>query len=252
MGIIRTFINLNFAACKIFDRLALPRYMRIDGNADFAKDMVPSYLRRGLKIYDIGGGRHPFCTVAKKDELNLKIVGLDISRSELDNAPIGAYDETICADIGHVSPTRDGDLVICQAVLEHVLDTESAFLSMSELLKPGGTALIFVPCRNAIFARINIVLPEKLKKDILFSIFPSSREGQGFRSYYNKCTPSDFFRMAKKYDFEIIEERFYFTSGYFSFLFPLYFVWRIWLVIFKIFFGKQASETFSVALRKMK
>ena len=250
MNLLRTFMDVNIRLSKWFDRQFLPSTFLVDGNKDFIHELAPAYLRQGMKIYDVGGGKQPFVGGAKKQQLGLTVVGIDICQSELALAPVGGYDETICCDIAKVEGLSDGDLVICQAVLEHVKDTEGAIRSIASLLKPGGKALIFVPSRNAIFAQLNILLPENIKRKILFSIYPSTSAAQGFPSFYHKCTPDDFVEMASKNGLVAEESRYYFISSYFSFLFPIYLLWRIWILLFKAFFGHQAAETFSLVLVK--
>lgn len=250
MSLLRAFINLNIGLSRWFDRKFLPPLFLKDGNQNFINEMAPSYLRQGMKIYDVGGGKQPFVDVSKKDDLCLTVVGLDISQSELDRAPVGAYDETICADIANVQGRADGDLVLCQAVLEHVKDTEGAMRSIASLLKPGGKALIFVPSRNAVFARLNVLLPENIKRKILYGVYPKARAAQGFPSFYHRCTPNDFIAMANHNGLAEVESHYYYISSYFSFLFPVYLVWRIWVVLFKSVAGHQAAETFSMVLVK--
>lgn len=250
MSFFRAFMNANMGLSKWFDRHFLPSSFLKDGNKDFIFEMAPSYVHSGMKIYDVGGGKQPFVGLERKVALGLHVVGIDISQSELDRAPAGAYDEALCADIADVQGHGDGDLVICQAVLEHVRDTEGAMRSIASLLKPGGKALIFVPSRNAVFARLNIFLPEGIKRKILYNVYPSARAAQGFPSFYHKCTPDDFITMAKQNGLSESESRYYYISSYFSFLFPVYLIWRVWVVLFKAVAGHQAAETFSMVLVK--
>lgn len=142
--------------------------------------------------------------------------------------------------------------MLCQALLEHVKDVEKAFEAISSILKPGGCAVLFVPSKNSLYARLNIVLPQKIKKLFLYSIYPTTFRNQGFPAYYNKCTPSEFLDLSKQYNLLITEERYYYSSSYFSFFFPLYLVWRIWIVLFMLLRKEQAAETFSMVLRKDK
>lgn len=232
-----------------FDEL-LPASYRIDGNRDFLDSMVPAYLEENLHIADVGGGKNPYLSPDRKKQLAATVVGLDIDQSELDRAPGGAYDEAICTDITAYRGRGDVDLVICQAVLEHVADVEAAFTAIASLLRPGGTALLFVPSRNAVFARLNNALPQRFKKWLLHSIYPETRRNQGFPSYYHRCTPADFKQLAAANDLELIEARYYYISSYFSFFFPLYFLWRLWILLFRAVRGDQAAETFSMAFRK--
>ena len=246
----RLFIDINQNLSRLFDRLFFIEKFRISGEADFTKNIVPKYFTKGQHIYDVGGGKCPFLNIKDKKRLKVTVIGIDISQEELDKAPKGAYDATIQNAIENVIGNHDGDLVICKAVLEHVLDSEKALLSIYSLLKPGGIALIFVPSENALFARMNRILPDSFRRKILFTIYPDKLMSSGFPAYYKNCTPKQFSKMALACGFSIIEERCYYWSSYFSFLLPLYILWRIWLILFYALAGKEAAEGFAVALKK--
>lgn len=211
---------------------------------------MPARLQPGQTVYDIGGGKRPCIPAGKKAQLNLHVTGLDIDAGELAKAPRGAYDDVICADISSFSGAGEADVVICQALLEHVRDVEAAFVSIGSCLKAGGRALVFVPSRNAVFARLNAALPENIKRAVLHAIFPKTKGSQGFPSYYDKCTPRDFVRMASDNSLSVEEARYFYKSSYFSFFFPFYFVWRLWIVLFRAMRKEQAAETFSMVLVK--
>ncbi len=244
------FLRSQRALSRAFDRL-LPSSYRKDGNRDYIVSFVPGYLHENMTVYEIGGGKSPLTDAGRKRAMGLTVVGIDIDQQELDQAPAGTYDKAICADICSYQGNEDADLVICQAVLEHVQNVESAFQCLSNVLKPGGTALLFTPSRNALFAILNRMLPERLKKALLFGVAPETRQKQGFRAYYDRCTPKDFRRLAKANGFAIEEERFYWISSYFSWFFPIYVLWRVWILLAKLVIGNQAAETFSMALRKL-
>lgn len=247
--ILRNLIKSQQLLSRAFDRILDDKY-RLDGNRDFVNSFAPLYLKPNLRIYDIGGGKNPYIDLKLKSTLRLSVVGLDIDQGELDRAPKGAYDELICCDITKYEGKQDADLIICQAVLEHVENVDEAFAALSSILRPGGKAIIFVPSKNAAFARLNLLLPQRMKKKILYTIFPQTQSNQGFRSYYDRCTPRDFDRLSEAYGFEIEEKRVYFVSSYLSFLFPAYLMWRLWILLFHLLAGDQSAETFSVALRK--
>jgi len=248
-SVIKKFIQANINLSYSFD-LILPKKYRIDGNRYFIDKFAPFYLQNSLTVYDIGGGKNPYISQETKHKLKLKIIGLDIDQDELNRAPVDAYDKTICADITEFRGQSDADLIICQALLEHVKNVDHAFAAIASILKPGGFALIFVPSRNALYARINLLLPQSLKKKILHTIYPKTRESQGFPSYYDQCTPRDFRRLAKKHNLNVEKESFHYISSYFSFFFPLYLLWRLWILGFHAVAGEQAAETFCMALKK--
>ena len=66
------------------------------------------------------------------------------------HAPEGCYDRVIVADICRYRGTTEADLVICRAVLEHVVDADQALAGLASIAKPGGYLLLFIPSRNAI------------------------------------------------------------------------------------------------------
>ncbi len=249
MSIIRQFINFNSQLCKRFDSL-LPESYRIDGNADFQRRFGPAFLQPGSRLVDVGGGKAPLVNPSTKAQLHLRVTGLDVSQEELDGAPEGAYDSVICADITTYRGQQDADILVCQAVLEHVQDVEQAFAAFTSIVKPQGLVLLWVPSRHAAFARLNMLLPENLKRKILFFIFPHMEAEQGFKVYYDRCTPRHFQQISQKHGFTVESQRLYYSNKYFYFFLPLHVLWRVWLLAFRAVGKQQAAETFSMALRK--
>lgn len=247
---IRKFIDWNIRASRAFDQL-LPAVYRVDGNSDFKKSFAPRWLKPNMRVVDIGGGKNPFISTDRKKSLAIHVTGVDISAQELERAPADAYDKTICGDISKSTGGGDADLCICQAVLEHVQDVEAAFVSIASFLKPGGVALIFVPSRNAVFARLNLLFPERLKRYLLFTIYPQTRRDQGFPSYYDRCTPAEFRAMAEHAGLEVKEAKYYYVSSYFTFFAPMHVLWRAWILLFRGAANEQAAETFCMALKRV-
>lgn len=250
ISVFRALVNSQVWLSRKFDGL-LPADYRVDGNRDFLDSLVPKYLQQELTIYDIGGGKNPYLSSHEKRKLNAHVVGLDVDPVQLSQAPAGAYDNVICTDIANYRGEQQADIVICQSLLEHVRDVEAAFAAIASILKPGGLALLFVPSRNAVFARLNILLPQEFKKKLLHTIFPKTKGDQGFPSFYDKCTPDDFKRLANDNAFSLVEARYFFKSSYFSFFFPAWVLWRLWVILFRALKSDQAAETFSMVLRKL-
>ena len=166
-------------------------------------------------------------------------------------APCGAYDATIRADITAYRGREDADVVICQALLEHVTDTKSAFAGLASILKKGGVALLFTPSKTSLYARVNLFMPEKLKRNLLRLLYPELADKTGFPCRYHRCTLSEFEEMALGQGFAVVQKRAYYHSEYFSFFAPLHVLWRLWLWVFYLLSRERAAETFSLALRKM-
>jgi SAM-dependent methyltransferase len=232
-----------------FDRL-LPAEFQVDGNQHFLNQLVPLYLHHGALIYDVGGGRNPAIARQFKDELGLRIIGLDIDGGELAAAPSASYDETIRADIARYRGQGEADLVICQSLLEHLQDPDPALAAISSILRPGGRSLVFVPCRNAVYARLNLILPERIKRRILYGIFPEMREDHGFPAYYKRCTPANLVALGESHGLFLESSQLYFLSNYFRFCLPLHALWRAWLLMFRWMAGAEAAETFTMVFRK--
>jgi 2-polyprenyl-6-hydroxyphenyl methylase/3-demethylubiquinone-9 3-methyltransferase len=247
--LLQMFVATQQRWCRIFDT-ALNGRFAVDGASHFGRVFVPAQVRPNMTVYDVGGGKHPFFGNETKAQLRLKVYGIDITEQELKEAPVGAYDGVICRDICSYAGDGTADLVVCQAVLEHVNDTDAAVHSFASLLKPGAAALVFVPCRNAIFARLNTILPEKLKRTILFTLFPTTQRAHGFPAHYDRCAPRDFIAMARVNNLQVEAIESYYMSAYFSFFLPAHIMWRIWQGLSLSVVGDQACESFSVVLRK--
>jgi len=232
-----------------FDYL-LPHSFRVDGSKDFKRRIVPSHLRPHLVVYDVGGGARPCIDLETKRRLKLTIVGMDVDDQEFVKAPIGVYDKTIVSDIAACELEGIADLVICKSTLEHVSNTEAALNAMGRILKSGGTLLVFVPSRNALYARLNSVLPENVKNGLLSTFFPDKAGHLGFPAKYDRCTPRDFRKFLSNQGLEIERLNTYYSSSYFSVVFPLYVLWRLWIVTYRALAKEQAAETFTIIARK--
>jgi SAM-dependent methyltransferase len=253
MGILKSFLNANFKASMAFDRLmGLDESWTTYGTADFHKRLIPAHLTNSLHVYDIGGGKSPHIFADVKAAYNLTVTGVDIEGSLLARAPAGIYDHTLVADITRQGGAGDADLVISRAVLEHVTDTESAIRNISSFLKPGGKAILFAPCRNALFARLNLLLPEGLKVRLINYLYSDMglADVMGFKAYYDRCTPDIFDRYMRENNLTIIERRTYWMSNYLAFCLPLHVLWRGYQGILRAFYCENACEGFSYVVVK--
>jgi 2-polyprenyl-6-hydroxyphenyl methylase/3-demethylubiquinone-9 3-methyltransferase len=251
-SVFRKFLRWNRRASCWFDRVMMPTYFQVHGQTAFQNEVAAPYvIKKDLVIYDVGGGSRPYITLNHKNKYDQTLVGLDIDAAELDAAPQGLYDEKIAVDLTQYQGKANADVIICQAALEHVHDNAKSFAAMTSILKPGGYLCIFTPSRHAIFARLNMMLPQELKKKILFKLFPHKAKGHdGFKAYYDQCTPDDFQKLAAQNGFEVVEIRAFYKSTYFEICFPIYVIWRLWQLLFKAIAGDNAAETFTMVLKK--
>jgi SAM-dependent methyltransferase len=241
----RTLIDWNERAVRLLDRAFLPDSWRTSAVGEFEQRIVPGLLRPGMDIWDIGCGSRPLIPGTTKAELRLSVTGLDMDPAELAIMPPGLCDRTVVADLCTFRGDSSADLVICRTVLEHVLDASLAFAGLISIVRPGGTIAICVPCRNAPFARLNLLLPETAKQRLLYFIWPRKADGHsGFPARYDRCTPNDFAAMTKVHGLQLRELRTYWWSTYFIFLLPLWAVWRTWQLVARLVIGSQAAEGF--------
>jgi 2-polyprenyl-3-methyl-5-hydroxy-6-metoxy-1,4-benzoquinol methylase len=245
----RLFIASQFWLSRAFDRL-LPRHFRIDGSKSFREEVAWRHVRPGMLIYDIGGGKHPLVDSHKKAELGLRVTGLDVDASELARAPVGCYDNVSCCDITEYRGLEEADLVICQATLEHVHDNAKAIAAISSVVKPGGLVAIFAPSRYAAYARLNLLLPEKVTRQILDFVCPSNQGNHGFRAYYDNCSIRELSALGRRNGLEVVTVHRYYLSGYFGVFFPAYLIWRLWFLVNYVIDRERAAETFTIIFRK--
>jgi SAM-dependent methyltransferase len=144
----------------------------------------------------------------------------------------------------------DADLIICQSVFEHIPDTQRAVQNLAAMLKPGGKAIIFCPSKYAVFAIINLILPEQLKVSLLSRIYPETLVGYGFKAHYHKCTIGEISQSAKEAGLTVETAIPYYRSSYFHFFLPLHLIWRVWNLFFAIVAKERAAETMTLILSK--
>lgn len=247
---LQALVDANVRLSRLLDS-ALPARLREDGNETFIAQVLPHAARSGQVVYDIGGGSRPFISLQEKRRLGLTVIGIDISADELAAAPAGVYDRTITADLCTFEGLGDADAVVCQATLEHVPDAAGAMRALASTVKPGGRIFIFAPSRNALFARLNLLLPEALKRRLLFTLFPAKAQGHdGFTAYYDRCTPRQIEALAAANGLAIEERRLFWTSSYFMVFTPAFVAWRAWQAVSWLVLGDNAAETFVYVLKR--
>lgn len=203
-------------------------------------------------VADVGGGKKP----AKKffpTRLGGHALydGYDMDLDELRQAK-HEYSEIYWIDL--VKPdfesSKQYEKVICVSTLEHVTDTRVAIQNLAKMLKPGGKLYIKVPCKLALFAQLNLLLPGDLKKRLLHFVFPHKR-GDGFPAYYNDCLPSKFMESALLSGLQVEADKLNKTyySTYFTFFFPFYIIWRA-ATLAQILLFKDYCESFEIVLCK--
>ncbi len=216
-------------------------------------DMRPEQLFEvAHEVADVGGGKKPFVQAYGKGVDERRYVGIDIDPDELKAAPAGTYTETRVVDLLDPPQDLDGqfDLVICRNTLEHVTNNEIAVGSLVALLRPGGRCFIKLPCRKAAFAKLNTKLPNEFKRRLMHWVFPG-KSGDGFPAYYDRCTPAEMRGLLNAHGMVVRAESRRYWSSYFSFFFPIYFIWRLFTIL-QYMFDEDYCESFAIVFEKPK
>jgi SAM-dependent methyltransferase len=147
-------------------------------------------LDPGSTILDLGGGRRCLYAAAIPETTPMRLVAVDISASEL--ALNREVTETCVADVSFALPFPDAsvDLILSRTLLEHVDDVAASAGNMARVLRPGGTALHFVPGRFSFFALAARLLPFGPLLKLLHLINSDSRGQVEFKVVYDLCHPA--------------------------------------------------------------
>lgn len=147
-------------------------------------------LRRHLEI---GGGRDPLFLPPEVRAHGFEVTLNDISAHELALAPAG-YHTVQCdiagADAAAILGAGRYDLAYCRMVMEHVPDVEKMWENVNAALAPGGVALSFFPTLYAPPYVLNRVIPEKLSRLLLETVFPDRKDdgdNPKFPALYDYC-----------------------------------------------------------------
>jgi SAM-dependent methyltransferase len=149
---------------------------------------------RGLRRHlEIGAGRDPLFQPDEAAKLGLDITLNDISAHELSLAPSG-YGKMQCDIASPEAPDILGrgkyDLVYCRMVMEHVPDVQAMWRNINAILAPGGVALAFFPTLYAVPYVLNGLMPERLSRFLLETIFPERKpdgDDPKFPAHYDYC-----------------------------------------------------------------
>jgi SAM-dependent methyltransferase len=151
-------------------------------------EILRAELRPHTRILDLGSGRRPTISPDERPE-GCTYVGLDISRTELESAPPGSYDDIVVSDATTLRPelADQFDLVVSFQVLEHIKTVDIAFENLRRYLKPGGVLVTQFSGRYSVFGIANRALPHKVAVEVLVRLLHKDRE-KIFPAYYDHCT----------------------------------------------------------------
>ena len=144
-------------------------------------------MENGQVILDIGSGARPAVPMQHRPE-DCRYIGLDISRSELELAPPGSYNEWRVADITQGSAHLEGscDLALSYQVLEHVKPLPQALEQIRLTLRPGGVFVGQLSGTFSVFGLLNKLMPHRLTVWLVGSLGLRNPE-KVFPAHYHRC-----------------------------------------------------------------
>jgi SAM-dependent methyltransferase len=201
--------RFRFPLTLLFEKLSL----------DFA-----STLEDGA-ILDVGAGTMTPINHSSGISEEVSIIGMDLLVEALvDNSQL---DQGVVADLCNHWPIADAsiDLVLSRSVIEHLEYTEIFASECMRVLKPGGHCIHILPGRNAPFSLLNRLLPKRVSRHLLDTIFTHKKELLGFRAYYNDCTFSEIKNLFTATGLTVnrVYCRYY-QSTYYGSFFPIYLI----------------------------
>jgi ubiquinone/menaquinone biosynthesis C-methylase UbiE len=180
-------------------------------------------LPPGAVVVDIGGGRQCAYSQWVPKDSGIRLVAVDISPQEL-AANHDVTDRRV-ANVAEGLPFEDGevDLIVSQYCLEHVDGVPRAAQHMARVLKPGGKAIHFMPCRYSTFGVAARVLPFGPLLKLLHFATPETVGKVEFDVHYDHCYPKAIDGVMRNAGFQSVTvQTSHISASYFFPVFPLY------------------------------
>jgi SAM-dependent methyltransferase len=220
----RTVIDANIRLSEATERrLRLPSDEALWVGFESEASALIHDLPDGAVVLDLGGGRSCRYAGAVQPPGRVKLVAVDISPEELAlNKDVA---DTCVGDVAAGLPGDDGsvDLILSRALLEHVDNVPAAVRHMARVLRPGGTALHFIPCRYSLFGTAARLLPFGPLLRLTHRVSPAMREVIMFPVHYDHCYPQALEREFQAAGFSEVDIQVTWAcSGYFTPIYPLY------------------------------
>lgn len=191
-----------------------------DNWRDIQFELYEPFLHERMTILDVGSGRKPVLPVDRRPH-DCRYIGLDILTDELDAAPSGSYDETFTQDLRVPLHALHGhaDLIVSWQVFEHIKPLTVAVDNLHSYLKTGGHLYALLSGRNAHFAILNRLVPDRFGIRAMEMLLDRPPESV-FKANYDHCTQWGLEGLFSDWsDVKVVP---YFRGGeYFGFLPPL-------------------------------
>ena len=227
---LHTLIGVNRRWCDTLSGV-LP-HTRVDVFARYSETVARTIARQpGQLVVDVGAG-HVAPYAAELPMLRSpRIVGIDLSHESMEGND--ALDEKRVADVvaeGIPFADAEVDIVTSRSVLEHLSNVEAFIGESARVLKRGGYSIHLLSGGLSHVALINRMIPEKLARQMLYALHPTSRGVGGQPTVYDRCHYRALKRMFNRNGFDKVDIYASFGSDYFYFLVPLFLLESLLLV----------------------
>jgi ubiquinone/menaquinone biosynthesis C-methylase UbiE len=198
-------------------------YTRVDGGVAFYV-RVHALLRSEMTVLDVGCGRGEFVERMDRNPALKwrilkgackKVIGIDVSDAGRENSTLDEFRslDSECWPVESASI----DLLVSDAVLEHVPNPDMFFAECNRVVKPGG----FVCCRTsnrwAYYALIASMIPNRFHAAIISRVQPGRKEEDVFPTVYRANSVRALQRLMRNHNFEGCVYRHIAEPSYFRF-----------------------------------
>lgn len=138
------------------------------------RGFVKSIGRNDLSILDVGSGRGELLAAAKAEGIS-RVVGLELSTAMIEYAKDKFGVEVVAEVIEEYATHTDEkfDVVVLNAVLEHVYNPDSMIDACAKLMKPSGILYIDIPNEEHLLAIIGGIVNRIRKRPEIFNLSPT-------------------------------------------------------------------------------
>jgi SAM-dependent methyltransferase len=162
-----------------------------------------------MTVLDVGCGRgaavdrfeqNPWeqCRVLKG--ICAKVIGIDVSEAGYENRLIDEFRLIECDSWPVESASID--LLMSEAVLEHVRDPNVFFSECSRVVKPGGYICLRTPNRWSYVSLVAMLIPNSRHAGVVNFVQPGRKAKDVFPTYYRANTIRSLKKLMKAHQFE--------------------------------------------------
>jgi 2-polyprenyl-3-methyl-5-hydroxy-6-metoxy-1,4-benzoquinol methylase len=183
-------------------------YSRVDGTVPFFT-RVQALARPEMTVLDVGCGRGAVADRLEKSPWEKcrvlkgvckKVIGIDVTEAGRQNPLIDEF-RLIESDQWPVE-TSSIDLLLSDAVLEHLREPDAFFSECSRVVKPGGFVCFRTPNRWGYPYVAATLIPNRLHAKVIGFVQPGRKAHDVFPTYYRANTRRALLRLLKAHQFE--------------------------------------------------